>query len=219
GGTAGVQGSASVVDLTADTQAYAAGGAKLHAQGSIVIDANAASEIDLLAGAIGAAGTAAVGAGAAVALIDKTTHAWIGDAAEVTALGLKPAVAAATGAFDIGYVAPVAAPGEVEAPNITPSNGEDELAGGSETLTKTRTAGRATAGIQGLAVTATNRDSLESFAVTGAASGTASVTLSGEVNVHTTDTQAWIGAGAKVNESGGAGPAQSVRVAAGNDSF
>src|SRR5690606_14370529 len=63
GGTAGVQGSASVVDLTADTQAYAAGGAKLHAQGSIVIDANAASEIDLLAGAIGAAGTAAVGAG------------------------------------------------------------------------------------------------------------------------------------------------------------
>src|SRR5690606_33749082 len=57
------------------------------------------------------------------------------------------------------------------------------------------------------------------FAVTGAASGTASVTLSGEVNVHTTDTRAWIGAGAQVNQSGVAGPAQSVRVAAGNDSY
>src|SRR5690606_13093303 len=51
GGTAGVQGSASVVDLTTNTQAYADGGSKLRARGSVVIDANGASEIDLLAGA------------------------------------------------------------------------------------------------------------------------------------------------------------------------
>ena len=220
GGTAGVQGSASVLVLNTDTQAWAADQTTLHANGNIVIGASSASELDLLSGAIGGAGTAAVGAGAAVSVIDKTTRAWIGDDASVTALGNGTAVDVATGEFAVSYVADPTGEGEVAAPGITPSNGEDDLAGGSEALDKQRLVNSNTQSLRGLAVTAVNQDAVQGFAVTGAASGTASVTLSGEVSVHDTDTRAWIGDRSEVNpDNTGAHAQQSVLVAAGNDSF
>lgn len=220
GGTAGVQGAASVVVLTTDTQAYLAGGASAHSEGNAVVAASGDSEIDMLAGAGAIGGTAGVGAAAAVAVVDKTTHAWIGDNAEVTALGLKAGVQVASGSFGISYATQAAGEGEVAAPGITPSNGENEVTGGSQALTKARLASGDTRTLQGLAVTAVNQDDVASYAVTGAASGTASVTLSGDVSVFNTDTQAWIGSGSKINESNGtAGANQSVLVAAGNDFF
>lgn len=220
GGTAGVQGSASVLVLTTETQAYLAAGSKVQSEGNVVVAAAGESELDLLAGAIGAAGTAAVGAGAAVAVVDKTTHAWVGDGAQVTALGNRAGAQVATGAFGIAYSTQSAGAGEVDAPGITPSDGENSIAGGSEALTKTRSAASTTRTVQGLAVTAINQDDIEGFAVTGGAAGSVAVTLSGDVSVHSTDTQAWIGAGAKVNENNaGAGAGQSVLVAAGNDAY
>ena len=220
GGTAGVQGAASVVTLTTDTQAYIAGGATAHSEGNVVVAASGESELDMLAGAGAIGGTAGVGAAAAVAVVDKTTHAYIGNGAEVTALGKKTGTQAATGAFGISYATETATDGEVSAPNITPSNGEDDVAGGSDALTKKRVANAGASAIRGLAVTATNKDDIESYAVTGAASGTASVTLSGDVSVFNADTQAWIGNNAKINETNtGADAAQSVRVAAGNDFY
>ena len=96
------------------------------------------SDLDLLAGAIGAAGTAAVGAGAAVAVVDKTTHAWIDDGASATALGKAAATQVASGNFGVSYAATSAGAGEVAAPGITPSNGKDSLAGGSAALGSTR---------------------------------------------------------------------------------
>lgn len=220
GGTAGVQGSASVLVLTTDTQAYAADQTTLYSAGNLVIAAAGASELDLLSGAIGAAGTAAVGAGAAVSVVDKTTHAWIGEDANVTALGNSAAIDVATGEFGVTYSDEAAAEGEVAAPDVTPSNGEQDLSGGSAALNSKRTATGTTRSLQGLAVTAVNQDDIKGFAVTGAASGTASVTLSGEVSVHSTDTKAWIGNATRVNEDNtGAEARQSVLVAAGNDSF
>ncbi|MBL8463594.1 MAG: leukotoxin LktA family filamentous adhesin, partial [Thauera sp.] len=230
GGTAGVQGSASVLVLDIDTLASVKTGSTLFSDGNLVIAADADSDLDLLAGAIGAAGTAAVGAGAAVAVVDKTTHAWIDDGAAVTALGNATAAEVADGGFDIGYVATAAGEGEVAAPGITPSDGENDLAGGSAALDATRTSSASTSAHRGLAVTALNRDDIKGYAVTGAAAGTAAVTLSGEVSVHQTDTRASIGSielaegashtGVQVNaDNTGANAAQSVRVAAGNDSF
>jgi hypothetical protein len=138
----------------------------------------------------------------------------------VTALGTRAGKTVATGAFGIGYVADTAAAGEVAAPNITPSNGQNAVAGGSQALAQKRVATGATRTLQGLAVTAVNRDDIESFAVTGAASGTGALTLSGDVSVFGTDTQAWIGSGARINETNtGAGTGQSVLVAAGNDFY
>lgn len=220
GGTAGVQGVASIVVLTTDTQSYAAGGARLHSEGNIVIAAASATELDQLAGAGAHGGTAGVGAAAAVAVVGKKTHAWIGDGAEVAALATKAAVPVATGSFGVSYLADTPADGEVSAPGITPSDGQNAVAGGSQALTAKRVAATGTRAIQGLAVTAVSRDDVESFAVTGAASGTGSVTLSGDVNVFGTDTQAWIGDGTRVNESNtGAGASQSVLVAAGGDFY
>ncbi|MHB8787319.1 MAG: leukotoxin LktA family filamentous adhesin [Thauera sp.] len=230
GGTAGVQGSASVLVLDIDTLASVKTGSTLFSDGNLVVAADADSDLDLLAGAIGAAGTAAVGAGAAVAVVDKTTHAWIDDGAAITALGNATAAEVADGGFDIDYVATAAGEGEVAAPGITPSDGKNDLAGGSAALDATRTSSASASAHRGLAVTAVNRDDIKGFAVTGAAAGTAAVTLSGEVSVHQTDTRASIGSielaegashtGVQVNaDNTGANAAQSVRVAAGNDSF
>lgn len=228
GGTAGVQGSASVLVLDDATLASVAAGSTLFADGNLVVAADADSDLDLLAGAIGAAGTAAVGAGAAVAVVDKTTHAWIDDGSAVTALGNADATQVADGRFAVTYTA--AGAGEVAAPGLTPSNGEDELSGGSAALNASRESVASTREHRGLAVTAVNRDDIKGYAVTGAAAGTGSVTLSGEVSVHDTDTRASIGSitvaegttrtGVRVNEDNtSAHAAQSVRVAAGNDSF
>lgn len=220
GGTAGVQGSASVVVLTTDTQAWADDNTELHSNGNIVIAAGGSSDLNLVAGAATAGGTAAVGAGAAVAVIDKTTHAWIGDNASVTALGNAAAANVETGEFTVNYTNAAAGEGEVAAPGVTPSNGENDLSGGSEALQKSRGATSKTTSLQGLAITAVNQDSIKGFAVTGAAAGTAAVTLSGEVGVHNTTTSASIGNNTKVNENNAdANAAQSVLVAAGNDSF
>ncbi len=230
GGTAGVQGSASVLVLDIDTLASVKTGSTLFSDGNLVIAADADSDLDLLAGAIGAAGTAAVGAGAAVAVVDKTTHAWIDDGAAVTALGNATAAEVADGGFDIGYVATAAGEGEVAAPGITPSDGENDLAGGSAALDATRTSSASTSAHRGLAVTALNRDDIKGYAVTGAAAGTRGGDPVGEVSVHQTDTRASIGSielaegashtGVQVNaDNTGANAAQSVRVAAGNDSF
>lgn len=230
GGTAGVQGSASVLVLDVATLASAGAGSALHSEGNLVIAAESDSDLDLLAGAIGAAGTAAVGAGAAVAVVDKTTHAWIDDGASATALGKAAATQVASGNFGVSYAATSAGAGEVAAPGITPSNGKDSLAGGSAALGSTRSSASQLRDHRGLAVTAVNRDDIKGFAVTGAAAGTGAVTLSGEVSVHSTDTRASIGSidvaagtprsGVSINaDNSGADSAQSVLVAAGNDSF
>ncbi|HQZ02069.1 MAG TPA: leukotoxin LktA family filamentous adhesin [Thauera sp.] len=230
GGTAGVQGSASVLVLDIDTLASAAAGSSLFSGGNLVIAAESSGDLDLLSGAIGAAGSAAVGAAATVAVVDKTTHAWVDDGAAVTALGRADATQVASGRFNVDYSGSTAGEGEVAAPGITPSNGENDLAGGSGALDGARQSASATRAHRGLAVTAVNQDDIKGYAVTGAASGTAAVTLSGDVAVHTTDTQASIGSigleadavrsGVRVNaDNTNADAAQSVLVAAGNDSF
>ena len=69
-------------------------------------------------------------------------------------------------------------------------------------------------------MTATNSDSVKSYAVTGAGAGAAAITVGANVSTVDTDTQAVIAAGAKVNQTADvANAAQSVRVAAGNEQF
>ena len=76
-----------------------------------------------------------------------------------------------------------------------------------------------TTGFQGLAVTATNKDDIESIAATGSAAGTAAITIAGDVNVITTNTTAEIANNAQINQNVGAAAGQSVLVAAGNDHY
>ena len=83
-----------------------------------------------------------------------------------------------------------------------------------------------TSTFSGVAVTASNSDDLGSFGVGLGFSGAAAVTLAGSVNVDTVHTSAHIGSSAKVNCGAtcadnvtGAGPSQSVRVAAENQFY
>jgi hypothetical protein len=87
-------------------------------------------------------------------------------------------------------------------------------------LTKQRNAPEHTANIQGLAVSANNRDQIRALAAAGTASGIAAVSLAGDVHVVTTDTRAGIAAGASINQSNtGAGAQEGVDVAAADDFY
>ncbi|MEA2197047.1 MAG: mucin9, partial [Solirubrobacteraceae bacterium] len=79
------------------------------------------------------------------------------------------------------------------------------------------------AGFHGVAVTATNSDNIAAVGASAGFSGTASINLSGAVNVVTANTTAYIATGAKINcnsdcsaGAGGSGAGQSVHVAAGD---
>ncbi len=108
GGSVAVNVNATVSVFNITTQAYVAHGANaadgvtITANGSVRIAADEALDIDLIAGNVSGGGAAAVGAGAAVPVITKTTTAYIGDFAQVTGKGGGVAgVAVKAGAFDL----------------------------------------------------------------------------------------------------------------------
>ena len=216
GGSAGVAGSASVYTLTTSTVSEIGNAAVVRSDGNVVVSADSATELDQIAGNGAFGGSAGVGASVAVSIIDKTTLARVGTGADVTALGKTAGVAVADGGYTTGYVANSGEEGEINAPALNNANGSN-----SQALSGQRKGSRnTTAGFTGLAVTATNQLDVESISATGAAAGSAAVTLAGGVNVVTTNTTAEIANGAQVNQTNsGAAAGQSVRVAAGNDHY
>lgn len=208
---AGVASSVSTVDLWTDTRAEIGDDAVVTAAGSVIVTADDENEIDVGAGNAAFGGTAGVGAAVAVVSTDKTTHASIGANAAVTALGTRDAIAAPTGKFVIDYVAE--ADDDVQAPES-----EDEV--DSESIGAQRTAALEEGLVKGLAVTATNRDDVESIAVSGSAAGNAAVNIAANVGSITNDTVASVGVGASINaDNSGAGGEQSILVAAANDVY
>ena len=216
GGSAGIAGSASVYVVDIATLGEIADAATVHSDGNVIVSADDANEIDMIAGNGAFGGTAGVGASAAVAVIDKTTTARVGEGATVDALGKAPGVTVADGSFDTRYTANGSDEGEISAPAARNPDGSD-----SQALSGQRVGTRGTtAGFQGLAVSATNQDDIETISATGSGAGTAAITIAGDVNVITTHTTAEIADNAQVNQNNaGADAAQSVRVAAGNDHY
>ena len=217
-----------------------AGAGDFHASGSIVIAADDQVEVDNVVGVLGA-GAVGLGAAAGVATINKTTEAFIGDGAQVTADGLTDGLDVRTGEFAVSYTAAslsttgVEAEGDVsiDADGGTLSaQGEVGLAdledldidqqGGSEATDESLTGQRTLTHViqsdfHGISVTATNRDDIETFTISFGA-GTAAVAVSAGINVISANTQAWIGANATINgDTSGAHALQSVNVAAGSD--
>ncbi len=160
--------------------------------------------------------------------------ALVGDGAKVTADGLRAGLTVEDGGIGVGYAAappmnasglPNAAAGqkgsaaafEVGTPTFNAPDGNGNSSS-DPSFSGNRVATPSTrAGFTGLAVTATNRDDIETFAVALGA-GTAGIGVGSATNVVSTSTTAGIGAGANVNadtSTGGAG--QSVLVGAGDD--
>jgi ubiquinone biosynthesis protein UbiJ len=227
GGSAGVAGSVAVYSLTTTTKGYLDDNSTLRAKGSALISADDTTSLDLIAGSAAGGGSAAVGAGVGVTVFSKTTQAYVGNNADVVALGNGSAVTAATGDFNVSTGSTISGDGEVSDSGVTATDPNNNNLTGSRSaftyLTKQRVSTPVTSSVNGLAVAATNRDKVESFTVTGAAAGAAAVTIGGSVAVVTTDTEASIGSGTQVNQATIAGSsasgAQSVRVAAGDDQF
>ncbi len=109
-----------------------------------------------------------------VPVINKTTQAFIGAGAVVTALGLGSAINADTGQFAISYVPYGTSSGEQVEPmpvsaNLTGStDGNNNLT--SQRLTEERVATPETTSVNGLAVTAVNSDDLQGVGVDGGVS-------------------------------------------------
>ncbi|RZI65243.1 MAG: leukotoxin LktA family filamentous adhesin, partial [Variovorax sp.] len=223
GGTAGLAGSAAALTLTTDTEARVDDGATVRARGNALVAADGRTAVDLIAGSAAGGGTAALGAAAGVVLLDKTTLGSIGKAADVQALGHGAALQAATGHYDIAYGNAISGDGRVSKSGLAPTDAQGNDIAGRDAflaLTQERTATAQTQAIQGLAVTATNSDSVKAYSVTGAAAGTAAITLGANVSTIDTTTQAVIADGAKINQTGDvANAAQTVHVAAGNAQF
>jgi hypothetical protein len=214
GGSAGIAGSAGVYTMNPTTKAFVGNQAVVNADGSVVVAADDASEVDLVSGNGSFGGGIGFGAAAGVVTATKTTDAHIGNNATINAKGLRPGITARTGQLTPSYVANQAADGEIAAP-LSGNNQSD-----SQALTQQRVAQAQTQLIQGVAVTATNRDDIEAIAVSGNISANLSVTLAGSVNVITNKTSASIGSGARVNaNTTDAGTGQSVIVGAANDYY
>ncbi|RZL64885.1 MAG: leukotoxin LktA family filamentous adhesin [Variovorax sp.] len=223
GGSAGLAGSAAVFTLTTDTQARIDDGATVRVRGSALVAADGRTAVDLIAGSAAGGGSAAVGAAAGVVVLDKSTLGRIGANADVQALGEGDALQAATGHYDISYGGAITGEGRVSKSGLKPTDAEGNAIGGRDAfnaLTQERVAARQTDAFRGVAVTATNSDSVKSYAVTGAGAGAAAITVGANVSTVDTETQAVIAGGAKINQTAdAANAAQSVRVAAGNEQF
>jgi hypothetical protein len=228
GGSVGITGSAGVYKVSDITSADIKGGAThVKANGSVTVAADAATSLDMIAGGGAFGGAVGVGLSAAVAILDPTTTAGIGGGASVDALGNLAAVSYAD-SYDVAFGALTAANGgssgsTMQAPERDNSSSAPfDVAPDTELvnlMSQGRTATRHQKQVQGLAVTATNTDSIRSVAVAGAAAGTVAVTLSGDVHVVSPTTSATIGVGALVNQAAGAGAGQSVVVGAANDFY
>ncbi|MBM4043507.1 MAG: hypothetical protein FJ279_00180, partial [Planctomycetes bacterium] len=155
-----------------------------------------------------------LGAGTAVTVVEKTTEAFVGNGAEVTALGQGPSRDVFTGYFDVEFRPDDDDAGEAKPPQFQNDDVDDPSAFTQRVATPT------TQSIKGLAVTAINLDDIEQLAIGGAVSGGGSVELSAGASVADITTTAYIGANARINaDNDSAGSEQGVWVAAGADFY
>ncbi|MFN8738567.1 MAG: beta strand repeat-containing protein, partial [Pirellula sp.] len=219
---------------------FSLGGGNTRARGNIIIDAESDSEIDKWVGVVAIGSTAGIAAGVGVGVIDKNTHAFIGQGANVTAEGLGNASLVRTGQFAVSYPSwPTATngveaqgvganpdmqglqeQGEVGLPNVNSTRRADsnENMATDEGLTGQRTVLPAERNdFRGLSINATNRDDHGFYTLSGAG-GTVGVAIAAGVGVFTTNTTATIGDNAKINRlSHNGSDSQSVNVTAAND--
>ncbi len=215
---ASIAGAAGVHKASLTTTASIGVNATVLAEGSVVVSADDQTNLIMIAGQIAGNGTAAVGASAAVPIIDKTTTADVGAGAQVDALGLAPAVTVPDGTFTITYQdwnkSQFPLPGGL-------TNGD--LANGgfsSSDVNQDRVTTENTTSIQGLAVTATSTMKMGSLAGSLGVSGTAAINAGASVFLPTVTTTAYIDHDAQINQnSKGASALQSVLVTAGSDFY
>jgi hypothetical protein len=247
GGTAGVSLSAGILvvnvgtrafigdDTATDASSLSAGVADVHARGNVIIDADVKTEVDNVAGSLGIGGTAGVGVAVPITVLNKTTESYIGRHALVTGDGTASSVASLgrfgpaayntdTGSSEFGGLdsdggyagqLEVAPPDTTGTSNLSPESSSDSV--GGDQVTKDRSVERTTGSVRGVVVTATNRDSVETFGIAGGG-GTVGVGVTGTVSVNNATTSAFVASGAEVNaDQSGADLGQNVLLSSADD--
>ena len=218
GGSAGISGSLGVQVFDSTTRAFVGNAARVDADGSVLVDAESSTDLDILAGTVSVGGSVGVGASASVPVINKTTEAFIDHNATVNGRGNGAVVLAPNGQFTDG-----ATPGGsnyVQAPGS--SAGDHDLNGDGASdlpsLGQNRRVNFARSEFHGVAVTAVNHDGIGSIGVSAGGGGSVAVNIGGSVHVINTTTSARINSGAQINiDNIDASALQDVMVAAGND--
>ncbi len=213
----------------------------VRALGNIVIDADGRTEMDKVVGVLSASGTTGGAGAVGVSSVIKRTEAFLGDGAKVTAEGTGNTTSVKTGLFTLS-TAPSASEtnginskavganssigslqtsGEVGSPragsNDVNKDGSNDATDPSMTSQRVVTPALRN-DFRGLSITSTNRDDLEIYTFALGFGGTVGVAISAGVGIFENTTQAYVGKGAKVNESlTGAGIGQNVQVIANND--
>ncbi|WP_164773391.1 LEPR-XLL domain-containing protein, partial [Mesorhizobium sp. M7A.F.Ca.CA.004.01.1.1] len=210
----------------------------VRARGSVLVQALDETEMDLIVGGVAIGGSAGVGVAAGVAVVDKVTDAFIGAGARVTGEG-HGTVAARTGRYQIEYAGsqamssfdpqggnkPTASSLEAGTPsgltqfkNLDQEGGDDVQQDPGLTQNRVATASVDT-GFRGVAVSASAKDDVETFAISVGGGGSVGVAVGAAVNVVDTKTKAFIGADAQINQdmAGPGNAGQSVLVAAASD--
>jgi len=249
GSTAGVGIAADAYVLNMTTQAFIghnpvdgafdSSTTSVRTDGSVLVQAIDETEADLIVGGIAIGGTAGIGAAVGVAVVNKTTEAFIGQEASVTGEG-HSTVEARTGRFGVasGSTKTGVAQGDLElnedrsnldvevgTPDAALDDDDYDDDGTSDIqddsgLAAERVATAVTdADFRGVAVSASSKDDVETMAFSVAVGGSVGIAIGAAVNVVDITTTGAIGAGAEINQNitGSADSTQSVLVAAASD--
>jgi FG-GAP-like repeat/FG-GAP repeat len=214
GGGVGIAGATAVYVLTLNTDAYIGAAADIEAGGNVVVTANDDTNLLMIAGDLSFGGAVGVGGSVALPVITKSTMAYVDQNATINALGQKGASNVNDGQYNVSFSG--AAQG-------APAINSNLQAATVAAFTKNRTATAATKNVRGVAIVATSTDHLTTVAAAGGGGGAVGVNIAASAVVPKTTTDAFIGAGAHVDQSAAnstsANAAQSVLVAAGADYY
>ncbi len=228
GGDAGVAGSVAIYALYGNTLAGIGDDDTVDATGNVAVLADDANTLNRIAGSAGLGGDVGVGASLGVSVAIQTTQATIGVDATVVALGQTPGIEATTGfqgefsvygSQALAVLPPKSNLSGTVGDDLDPTSVADAIDEGGKLLVLDRTTTPVQEQVRGVVVNATATNLLRSLAVSGAVGGDVGVTMSGDLPVVVSDTEATIGAGAKINTTGTPGAGQSVAVAAASDLY
>ena len=225
GGSTGIAGAAGVYVISNNTLAYIGSYAQVHAGNNVVVSAENPTEIDIAGGSVSFGASTSVGAGAGVTVISKVTKAYIGTYAQVDADATGDGFSVHTGDFSVNYSDDTGGTDEGEIGSWGTESDDDPWDFSDynvnpeedESLSGDRDATPETAIVKGVAVTATSKEDIEIFGLSGTASGSLAVNGGATVDVNNVKTCAYIDAHAQVNRHDSPADGQSVLVAAGSD--
>ncbi|MDN3720474.1 hypothetical protein QW131_17585 [Roseibium salinum] len=246
GSNVGITVSADVFILDLTTRAKIGSSADVFfADGSVLVQTQDETELDLIVGGVAIGGSAGIGASAGVAVVDKVNEALIETGADVTGKG-NDTVSARTGRYDVSFAGSAAIAGYdpegTSSPTAPPKPTKGDLEAGAPSglsqfsdldqdgtdgdadvdpgLTQERVAtATVNNSFRGVAVSATSKDDVETFAISVGGGGSVGVAIGAAVNVIDVKTKAEIQTDAMINKdlTGNANGGQSVLVAAASD--